>query len=373
MITLLCGELYLKSKVSPLVIIIGKGDNRVCEFVPLILTDCTVRDVFWRNGERAYTAPKIASWVSEGAKTDFVVQNADSYTQFVTGMSFRTLFIMVHLFSTDTAIAVWAKNEFGYMPPPEKIPEVVENFECTEGWDVYVDAGQARHIDKFCDDVKKEYKPGSSTKVVRRYDEDTPDMVEFEFNSDKRAIMDSESLGNYCREEFMIRLFHECNDDTKWKTGGKIEHIREAKQQYVEFSWEFSPRSTKTTGRPYPIPDKPPASCFALFLPEPEIYHVELKGGLFASSDRGERLLRPAVEKCGYIQDWTWSYYEEADPEGYEWEASMVMSNGGHSSSCIKDAMVAAGGPRDMEDCGDWASSTFDPPMFDPFSRKTRS
>lgn len=37
------------------------------------------------NGARAYTAPKIAEWVANGARTGDVIQNADSYTQFVNG------------------------------------------------------------------------------------------------------------------------------------------------------------------------------------------------------------------------------------------------------------------------------------------------
>lgn len=49
----------------------------------LLIHDAVV-DQKW-NARRVYTAPYVADWVASGAKTSDVVQNADSYTQFVNG------------------------------------------------------------------------------------------------------------------------------------------------------------------------------------------------------------------------------------------------------------------------------------------------
>lgn len=51
-----------------------------------MLTPQIVIDVKDENGLRRYTAPGIANWVKKGGKTEDLINNADTYTQFIQGM-----------------------------------------------------------------------------------------------------------------------------------------------------------------------------------------------------------------------------------------------------------------------------------------------
>lgn len=69
------------------------------------------------NGPRAYTAPGVAAWVGSGASTSDVINNADSYAQFVN--------------------AIYWKNALGYLPPPDLEVALTPQKNCIGGGGTY--------------------------------------------------------------------------------------------------------------------------------------------------------------------------------------------------------------------------------------------
>ncbi|KAF2108566.1 hypothetical protein BDV96DRAFT_587435 [Lophiotrema nucula] len=284
-----------------------------------------IEDRRWNN-QRAYTAPYIADWVKSGASTADVVQNADSYTQFVNAIHFTDL--------------------FGYLPPPRREVPITETHECfpqTGEAQLYVDKFQDQHIADFCNKIAAEYTPGSIGEMVHEYDVDKPEHVRMRFYRRPGGKLGAAAVQAQCLDT-MPKLFHGCDTSSKWKHGGVHTFSQGDDDIYTYY---LEPRHT----RPDPIPDSPPALCNVWS----KFAHVEftISGGLFAGNDHGQGTLLPSLRTCGVVTDWEFHYKDSGEPDenNIEWDATGSLPLGSQMWGCVRWAMIQAGAPESLG-CG---------------------
>jgi hypothetical protein len=273
------------------------------------------------DGHRAYTAPTIADWVlNRKEKTSEVIQNADSYAQFVN--------------------AVYFTKEFGFLPKPEK-EALVEQVDCWGEEDQYIDKNQDKHIADFCNKVTDEYEPGSFGEIIHEYDEGTPDHVRFRLFR-RLGRLPSEDVNAQCLDALPKIFHHNCDTDSQWKHGGSVTYN---KGDEAAYTWYMEPRHA----RPLPIPAKASAKCEVWW----KATHVEffISGGLWAGDDYGQSQLLPNLRGCGDVTAWTFDYNEEPKEDGREWEAYGRLPYWGDQWGCVRQAMIDAGADGDFG-CG---------------------
>ncbi|KAF2468348.1 uncharacterized protein BDR25DRAFT_344341 [Lindgomyces ingoldianus] len=274
------------------------------------------------NGARVYTAPIVADWVlNYKAKTADVVQNADSYTQFVN--------------------AVFFTSKFGFLPPPQREVPLTGKLECGGANNEYVDKTQDKYIEDFCTNVAAEYQPGSIGEIARQYDEGLPEHVRFRFYRRPGGKLLPNEIKKQCTDT-MPKIFHECDTSTNWKHGGAYTF---SKGQDDIYTYYVEPRHE----RPDPIPTKLPGKCdvwYKFWYDEFYIY-----GGLWAGNDWGQGQLLPNLRRCGIVSEWRFTYKEEPDKDGVEWEAYGRLPIGAQQWNCVRQAVVDSGGPSDIG-CG---------------------
>ncbi|KAF1817297.1 hypothetical protein P152DRAFT_14723 [Eremomyces bilateralis CBS 781.70] len=274
------------------------------------------------QGERAYTAPLIADWVLKAkARTEDVVQNADSYTQFVN--------------------AVFFTSKFGFLPPPAKKEPLDEELQCFGYDNEYVDKSQDKFIKDFCHKVAAEYKPFSSGRIEHEYDEGLPGQVRFKLHRTSDGTLPSDEVERQCNSA-MSKIFHGCDTSTNWKHGGAYAFTKDKKEIYT---YLVEPARS----RPDPIPAKLPGTCDVWY----KFWHAEffIHGGLWAEGDYGQDKLLPNLRRCGVVTAWKFEYREESDKDNLEWYAYGHLPVGAQQWNCVRQAVVDSGGPPDIG-CG---------------------
>ncbi|KAF1956757.1 hypothetical protein CC80DRAFT_593462 [Byssothecium circinans] len=191
------------------------------------------------NGRRRYTAPGISNWVKKGGKSEDLVQNADTYTQFVQ--------------------AIYYKNKFGFLVPPVREAVIEEKLACGSGDDnSYVFKNQDKWIPEFCLKVSEEYTPGSEGTISATYDEGKPDEVRFRFLRRKANLLSAGDIKQNCLEA-LRQVFHNCETNTGFKHGGSYDYNSKRADGKLDFLYGFGFSGQRD--RPWPIPSPLPSQC----------------------------------------------------------------------------------------------------------------
>ncbi|KAH8727070.1 hypothetical protein GQ44DRAFT_758170 [Phaeosphaeriaceae sp. PMI808] len=280
------------------------------------------------QGARVYTAPIVADWVlNYKARTADVVQNADSYTQFVN--------------------AVFFTSKWGFLPPPAREEKLKEELECYNGGNAYVDKGQDKHIEDFCNKVAAEYQPGSFGEITKQYNEGTPEHFQLKFSRDQTGKLPSNDVKKQCTDT-VPKLFHGCDTSSGWKHGGAYTFRKgEGNNRKDVYAYSFDPKRD----RPNPIPAKLPSKCdvwFKFFNGYDEVF---VSGGLWAGDDWGQSRLLPNLRRCGALTGWRFDYRAEPGKDGLEWDAFATLPIGHQQWNCVRQAVVDSGGAADIG-CG---------------------
>ena len=168
-----------------------------------------------------------------------------------------------------------------------------------------------KNIKKFCDQVKAPQNTvGWKSEVT--YFEGTPDEHTFTLQLTNKA---SKYDHGDCMDAFN-RIVTGCDandpdNPMNWKFGGRYAQD--------EYTYEIN---VKRDNRPWPPIKKPYGDCEGWYKVFFSSY--KLKGGGWASWDKGEETIKPSMKGClGLgITAWSFKYYDAPDKDGNEWEVS---------------------------------------------------
>jgi hypothetical protein len=179
------------------------------------------------NGGRAYGAEVISDWVTVKHDTVAVINNADSYAIFV--------------------MAVYWKNQFGYLPEPDQEDMYHESKDCTggDGLEYFARGTAIDHVENFCMDAAAKYTLGQAGTFEKGYESGMPEHTIWAFTWKAEGRKAANEVFDKCNAA-MREIIDGCEtNDGTWKHGGAYTWGTDSGKEY---SWTL--RSARD--RPYP-------------------------------------------------------------------------------------------------------------------------